>query len=54
MIMKTALDYFPRVPRFREKSSGNIQVNPRLTTAEDVQRIIENAYYGRLDVDELR
>lgn len=29
-------------------SSGNILVNPRLTTAKDVQQIIENAYYGKL------
>lgn len=39
-----------RLPQLVEDSmkSGNVLVNPRLTTAKDVQRIIENAYYGRL------
>ena len=39
-----------RMPQLVEDSmrSGNVLVNPRLTTADDIQTIIENAYYGRL------
>lgn len=29
--------------------SGNVRVNPRLTSPDDIRRIIENAYSGRLE-----
>ncbi|MEB2630181.1 iron-containing alcohol dehydrogenase [Peribacillus frigoritolerans] len=29
--------------------SGNVLINPRLTRPEDIQKIIENAYYGNLE-----
>ncbi|CRH79878.1 Uncharacterised protein [Chlamydia trachomatis] len=32
--------------------SGNVFVNPRLTNAEDIQLIIERAYYGTLKESE--
>lgn len=40
-----------RLPQLISDSmrSGNVLVNPRLTTAEDIKEIIENAYYGRLN-----
>ncbi len=28
--------------------SGNVLVNPRLTTARDVERLITDAYHGNL------
>lgn len=39
------------LPKLVEDSmrSGNVLVNPRLTTAADIQTIIENAYHGYLE-----
>jgi alcohol dehydrogenase class IV len=39
------------LPKLVEDSmrSGNVLINPRLTTAKDIKKIIENAYHGILD-----
>lgn len=39
-----------QLPKLVEDSmrSGNVLINPRLTTAQDIQNIIENAYNGKL------
>ncbi|WP_077624686.1 iron-containing alcohol dehydrogenase [Sediminibacillus massiliensis] len=39
------------LPKLVEDSmrSGNVLINPRLTTPKDIETIIKNAYYGRLE-----
>ncbi|MEH7652683.1 iron-containing alcohol dehydrogenase [Bacillus safensis] len=43
-----SLDYLPKLVTDSMRS-GNVLRNPRLTKAEDIQLIIEKAYYGALD-----
>jgi alcohol dehydrogenase len=39
------LDYMPQMVSDSMRS-GNVLVNPRLTTAADIERIISNAWHG--------
>lgn len=41
------VDYFPKLVEDSMRS-GNVLINPRLTKASDIRRIIENAYHGIL------
>ncbi|SSS91230.1 Uncharacterised protein [Acinetobacter baumannii] len=46
-----SLEYVPKLVEDAMRS-GNVFVNPRLTNAEDIQLIIERAYYGTLKESE--
>ena len=42
-----SLDYLPKLVEDSMRS-GNVLVNPRLTTSGDIQKIISEAYHGNL------
>lgn len=45
-----SLEYVPKLVQDAMRS-GNVLINPRLTSAGDIQSIIEKAYYGNLETE---